>query len=296
MKKYSIILLFSITSILSTYSQTPNAGSFYVAGDENTYYPVGFVDAGWNNNEATLLKLGRSDVHTDKSWNGSLIATFEFHTARWGHGSSFVNADIAQHHPTSKHFIGGWKDATLTTSASHLIIWLRGAATYYYRSNYPQTPQFTSSNLTLSGITYNPKTGIDSYVNLGGLSLSGGIKVNSTISPSSFAGDVGIGTENPQAKLDVRGMISATEVKVQVLTGADHVFHESYDLKPLSEVEDFITENKHLPEIPSEKQMQEEGLSINEFQIKLLQKIEELTLYTIELRKEVDQLKTKSKN
>lgn len=128
---------------------------------------------------------------------------------------------------------------------------------------------------------------------LGGIKLFTGGQPRLVINAT---GNIGIGTENPQAKLDVRGMISATEVKVQVLTGADHVFHESYDLKPLSEVEDFITENKHLPEIPSERQMQEEGLSINEFQIKLLQKIEELTLYTIELRKEVDQLKTKSKN
>ena len=112
----------------------------------------------------------------------------------------------------------------------------------------------------------------------------------------SPGGNIGIGTENPQAKLDVRGVISATEVKVQILTGADHVFHDSYNLKPLSEVEQFVQENKHLPEIPSEKQMQEEGLNMNEFQIKLLQKIEELTLYTIELRKEVDQLKAQNKN
>lgn len=102
-------------------------------------------------------------------------------------------------------------------------------------------------------------------------------------------GDIGIGTENPQTKLDVRGAISATEVKVQILTGADHVFNQDYNLKPLSEVETFVKENKHLPEIPSEKQMQEEGLSLNEFQIKLLQKIEELTLYTINQEKRLNE-------
>lgn len=102
-------------------------------------------------------------------------------------------------------------------------------------------------------------------------------------------GDVGIGTENPQAKLDVRGTISATEVKVQVLEGADHVFNQDYKLKPLSEVESFVKENKHLPEIPSEKQMQENGLNMNEFQIKLLQKIEELTLYTIQQEKRLNE-------
>lgn len=102
-------------------------------------------------------------------------------------------------------------------------------------------------------------------------------------------GYIGIGTENPTVKLDVRGTISAEEVKVQVLSGADFVFNQDYDLKPLSEVEAFVKENKHLPEIPSEKQMQEDGLSMNEFQIKLLQKIEELTLYTINQEKRLNE-------
>jgi len=87
-------------------------------------------------------------------------------------------------------------------------------------------------------------------------------------------------------KLVVGGTIYTREVKVEVNAGADHVFKPDYDLKPLNEVEAFIRENNHLPEIASEKQMQQEGLNVNEFQIKLLQKIEELTLYVIELKKE----------
>lgn len=100
---------------------------------------------------------------------------------------------------------------------------------------------------------------------------------------------IGILTDNPEYPLDVAGTIRATEVRVEVTKGSDFVFEEDYNLKPLSEVETFVKENKHLPEIPSEKQMQEEGLSLNEFQIKLLQKIEELTLYTINQEKRLNE-------
>ena len=94
-------------------------------------------------------------------------------------------------------------------------------------------------------------------------------------------GNVGIGTQNPNYKLDVAGTIRANEIIVNT-TGADFVFAEDYQLRPLSEVKAFIKENKHLPEIKSAQEMQENGIGVNEFQTQLLQKIEELTLYIIQ--------------
>ena len=80
----------------------------------------------------------------------------------------------------------------------------------------------------------------------------------------------------------VAGKIESREVKVTVNAGADFVFNDDYKLPPLEEVAQFIKENKHLPEIASEKDMQDNGLHLAEMNIKLLQKIEELTLYTIQ--------------
>ena len=103
-------------------------------------------------------------------------------------------------------------------------------------------------------------------------------------------GYVGIGTDHPQTKLDVRGAIRANEIYVNIPSGADFVFEDSYQLLPLNEVKAYIKQNQHLPEIPSAAEMQENGVNMNELQIKLLQKVEELTLYIIQQEQRIHEL------
>jgi hypothetical protein len=93
-----------------------------------------------------------------------------------------------------------------------------------------------------------------------------------------------------QAMLTADGIFTAKKIKVTQSGWADYVFDSTYKLKPLSDVEQFVRQNKHLPDVPSEKQVANEGLNIGDNQAVLLRKIEELTLYVIELNKKVEEL------
>ena len=104
-------------------------------------------------------------------------------------------------------------------------------------------------------------------------------------------GNVGIGITNPTQKLQVKGTVYSTEVKVDLAagTGPDYVFEPTYDLKSLSEIETYIKENKHLPEVPSAKEMEKNGVQLGEMNMLLLKKVEELTLYSIEQNKKLNE-------
>ncbi|MDI3321397.1 hypothetical protein [Pinibacter soli] len=135
---------------------------------------------------------------------------------------------------------------------------------------FPDLPNLTGSNqLNIGNIIYG--TGVNS----------------STIG----AGNIGIGTTSPSEKLSVNGNIRSKKVIVTQSDWADYVFEPSYKLPSLDSVSSFIKANKHLPEIPSAAAIEKDGQDVGEIQKLLLKKVEELTLYVIELRKENKDLK-----
>ena len=102
-------------------------------------------------------------------------------------------------------------------------------------------------------------------------------------------GKVVIGSQEPMPGYDlsVKGKIAAEEIKVTADGWPDFVFSNEYDLMTLNEVEKYILSNSHLPEIPSQSQVLKWGVELGDLNSKLIQKIEELTLYLIQENKEL---------
>jgi hypothetical protein len=94
-----------------------------------------------------------------------------------------------------------------------------------------------------------------------------------------------------QVEIDQAGVIHCREVEVNTIPIPDYVFEPGYDLMPLSELRTYIHTNSHLPGIKSAKEYEEKGsIALTELSVKLLEKVEELTLYTLQLEAKIQQL------
>lgn len=107
-------------------------------------------------------------------------------------------------------------------------------------------------------------------------------------------GNVGVGTNEPPAKFSVNGKVLAKEVHVCTSPDCwpDYVFGENYKLMNLKELDAYVKANKHLPGVPSANEVEEQGdVDLGQMNAILLEKVEELTRYVIDLQKQIDELK-----
>lgn len=170
------------------------------------------------------------------------------------------------------------------SSTAYAQLFLEESDNDYARLNFKTTNAVNSGNNFWTIATYNANTRSSEKMNFYN-------NATGDLMTITGEGNVGIGTTNPTYKLSVNGNIRSKEVIVE--TGwADYVFDEKYKLAPLQEVEKFIQQNNHLPNIPSAKEVEEKGLSVGDMQKRMMEKIEELTLYVIEQQKEIEKLKS----
>jgi hypothetical protein len=145
-------------------------------------------------------------------------------------------------------------------------------------------------------------SGANGYLEIGG---NGGVQPTTGVINVDYTGHVGINTLNTSGfTFNVNGTAVFDQVTVEVFSGnnpnatpwADYVFDKGYQLPSIYSLADYIKANSHLPGIPTTAEVKKDGLDVGATEAKLLEKIEQLTLYTIDLQKQIDSLKSKPCN
>lgn len=149
--------------------------------------------------------------------------------------------------------------------------------------------QANGSNSTYGGIAFASHPGMDYTIGKNTINEETSLQVRSQI------GNVLVDIDK-DANMEVKGDLKAKSLTTHEITvtsdnWADYVFKKDYELKSIPQVKEFIIKNGHLPGVPSEKDVKENGINLGQVQVKMLEKIEELTLYVIQLEEKIEKLK-----
>lgn len=269
MKKIVLFFLF-LAGAMSSQAQTPT--------QVITFPGVNYVYVG------SLTQSAESTVNSQKiivkilggSWFGDSNGETAFYISNRSGitvNETSLGSDMTGKLTLKAYQNGSNVDFYLLTSS----VFYTSCAVTSYSFGYLFTPQFV--NVVVQQALPN------------GTDITSSMSIN-PVMMTDGGGNIGIGTATPNGyKLAVKGGVHAKNVKVDTDNWPDYVFHKDHVLMPLSEVKTYIDENHHLPEIPSAKDMAERGLDLGEMNKLLTKKVEELTLYLIEIKSEKDKEK-----
>jgi hypothetical protein len=276
-----LVGLFLLTFMQSGFAQWSYNGTGYFA-DDLTVGPE-------NNNvgDGKKIRFGNNG-NTDPLWIGRYNVSYD---------ATELRINISDDGQATDKFVVGFQPysgpwfSAMTVGANGHSVFGSGlriySGTYDNNSTYGDLRTNIGSGSTIlsaptNGLFFNYDHGTGG-VNFGDGQSNIVAKVESN-GGAWFNGNVGVGTTDTKTyKFAVNGSAIFTKVVVKDYNNwPDYVFNTTYRLRPLSEVEQYINEHHHLPEVVSAEEVQKNGLDISENQAALLKKIEELTLYMIE--------------
>jgi len=276
---------------------TGNENSFYgyYSGFSNTSASwntmIGSVAGRFNTTGAQNTFIGASSGYQNST--GTQNTYIGYYSGRWALSSfnTFLGSESGMNVSSggSNTIVGYQAGKNLISGSGNVFLGFNAGMNetssnklYIDNSNTSTPLIYGDFNLNRVGINALPGT---FTLNVGGTLNSTGRFTASSIS---------INTQQSDATLTVNGNIHAKEVKVDLSVPApDYVFEDSYKNLSLKEIEEYIKLNKHLPEVPSAKEIEKNGIDLGVMNMLLLKKVEELTLHLIELEKEVQKLKAK---